>query len=144
MPDPGYHDADIVLRLYEMRREEVMRRSRDTISFGFWPRSWDDVAVIMDVSHPDNAAWRQVASYWEMVYGLARRGIVDPEFLVENNGEGLLLYTKLRPFLERLRSDAPTAFQNAEWAATQTDVGRQRVEHFTTRFADQLATEVGA
>lgn len=144
MPQPGYHDADIVLRLYEMRREDVMRRSRDTISFGFWPQDWDDVTAIMDFAHADNAAWRQVVSYWEMVYGFGRRGVVDAEFLVENNGEGILLYTKMRPFLEQLRVDSPTAFQHAEWAATQTEAGRQRVAFFETRFGDKLAGPVEA
>ena len=141
---PGFQDAELVLRLYELRRDEVMRRSRDAISFGFWPTSWDDIVAILDFSHPDNAAWRQVASYWEMVFNFGHRGIADPEFLVENSGEGILLYMKVRPFLDRMRTDAPAAFQHIEWAATQTEAGRQRVEFFEKRFGDKLAPATGA
>lgn len=135
---PDFHDAELVLRLYEIRREEVMRRSRDAISFGFWPQSLDDVIAILDFSHSDNAAWRQVVTYWEMVFGFGHRAIIDPELLVENSGEGILLYTKVRPFLKELRIDAPTAFRHCEWAATQTETGRQKVVFFEKRFGDKL------
>ena len=135
-PDQG--DAELVLRLYEMRREEVMRASRDRMSFGFWPTGWDDVAAVNDLEHPDNAAWRQVSSYWEMVFGFGRRGIIEPEFLVENSGEGILHWMKVRAFLPQLREAVPTAFQHTEWAATQTSTGRQKVESFEARFGDKL------
>ncbi len=137
--NPGFDDANLVLRLYEMRREDVMRKSRDAISFAFWPQTFDDVTAIMDFAHEDNAAWRQVVSYWEMVFGFAHRGIAEPEFLVENNGEGILLYMKMRAFIERLRVDSPTAFQHIEWAATQTAAGRLRVEFFEKRFGEKFA-----
>ena len=50
----------------------------------------------------------------------------------------------MRPFLDRLRVDSPTALQHAEWAATQTAAGRQRVAFFETRFAHKLAGTVKA
>jgi hypothetical protein len=137
---PDFRDAELVLRLYELRREAVMRKSRDTISFTFWPKNWEEFVAILDFSHPDNAAWRQVVTYWEMVFGFGQRGIIDPELLVENSGEGILLFMKARPFIEKLRSDSPTAFQHTEWAATQTDVGRQKVLFFEQRFGDKLAS----
>ncbi|MCB9897371.1 MAG: hypothetical protein H6825_05155 [Planctomycetes bacterium] len=135
---PGYHDADLVLRFYEMRREEVMRKSRDTISFRFWPKTFADIATVADLGHPDNAAWRQVGSYWEMVFGFGRRGIVEPEFLVENSGEGILLWMKLRAFVGELRKTNPAALQNLEWAATQTATGRQKVASFEARYGDKF------
>jgi len=46
---------------------------------------------------------------------------------------------KVRSFLDRLRADAPTALRNVEWAATQTEAGRARVEFFEKRFGDKLA-----
>jgi hypothetical protein len=141
---PGFHDAELVLRLYELRREPVMRASRDTIAFGFWPGSFDDVAAILDLAHPDNAAWRQVSSYWEMVFGFGKRGIIDSEFLVENSGEGILLFMKLRAFLSPLREANPVAFQNLEWAATQTEAGQQKVAYFETRFGEKLPRAVEA
>lgn len=139
---PDYHDADLVIRLYELRRETVMRVSRDTINGKFLPRTYEDLLAITAPDHPMNAAFRQVSSYWEMVYGMARHGIAHAEYLVENNAEGLLLFVKVAPYLERFRKDrAATAFQHAEWAARETGVGRQRFEMFKKRIEAQLATK---
>ncbi|MBM3978360.1 MAG: hypothetical protein FJ299_15405 [Planctomycetes bacterium] len=137
---PDHRDAELVLRLYELRREAVTRESRRKVSFEFLPRAYEDLLSIAQPAHPNNAAWRQMSSYWEMVYGLARHRIVHPEFLVENNGEGLLLYAKVRPYVARYRQDfSPFAFQNAEWAAEQTERGRALIVLFEKRIAAQLA-----
>ena len=67
-----------------------MRESRAAINQKFWPKSYDDVLALTKADHPLNAAYRQVGSFWEMVYGFARHGIVHPDFWLESNGEGLL------------------------------------------------------
>jgi hypothetical protein len=137
---PDHHDADLVIRLYDLRREAVMRASRDAMNAKFLPRSYEDLLAVTAPEHPLNPAFRQVSTYWEMVYGMAHHGIAHAEYLVENNAEGLVLFAKVAPYLDRFRKDrAPTAFQHAEWAATQTAVGRQRFELFKKRFETQLA-----
>lgn len=139
---PDHHDADLVLRLYELRRESVMRASRDAMNAKFWPRTFEDVLAVMAPDHPHNAAFRQVSSYWEMVYGMAKHGIVHAEYLVENNAEGLLLFAKVAPHLQRLRAErGPTIFQYAEWASRETAVGRQRLQMFSKRIEAQLAAK---
>jgi hypothetical protein len=121
-----YQDADLALRVYEMRRESVMRESRNAINFKFWPKTYDDVQAIAKPEHPMNAAYRQLGTYWELVYGMVRHGIVNPEFFLETNGEGFFLLAKLQPFLEQIRRDiSPTAFANAEWVSKETAKGRQ-------------------
>jgi hypothetical protein len=136
--NPTPQDAELVIKLYELRRETVMRQSRDAITFQFWPKSWDDLVAVMDFEHPLNAAFRQVGSYWEMVFGMGNRGVIDAEFLVENSGEGILLYCKLRPFLDNFRELYADAYQHSIWAATRTKAGRQAVTRIETRFAEQL------
>ncbi len=128
---PDYHDADLVLRVYEMRRETKTRENRDKINFGFWPKSYDDVKAVQQSDHELNQAWRQLSGYWEMVYGIARNGIVNPDYWVENNGEGLFFYAKVAPYLAQMREDSPLALQNVEWAATQTERGRQFMEYIS-------------
>ncbi len=132
---PTHADADLVLKLYDLRREPVMRESRLAM-LRWMPREFDDVRALLDLEHPDNAAWRQVSSYFEYAYGLARHGIVPAEFLAEYNGEGLLLYAKLEPFLDELRAaTAPTALKNAEWVVKHSKWARQRLELFRARLA---------
>ena len=85
---PNHADAELVLKLYDLRREAVMRESRKTM--GSWlPRTFEDVLAITKLDDPRNAAWRQVSSYFEMAFGFARHGIVPADFLAENSGEGL-------------------------------------------------------
>jgi len=135
---PDHHDAELVLRLYDLRRESVMRESRATMA-KFLPRSWEDFFAVTQPSHPSNAAFRQVGSYWEMAYGFGRHHIANPDFLIENTTEGLFLYAKVLPFLERYRKEgSPYAFKNAEWITTQCETGKQRLEVVQARVRKML------
>jgi hypothetical protein len=137
---PDHHDAELVLRLYDLRRELVMRQSRDAISNQFWPKTFEDLLEVTKPDHHLNAPYRQVASYWEMVYGMVRHGIVHPEYFVESTGEGLFLYAKVAPHLGALRKNiAPLAFTNAEYVATETAAGRRLFELFTGRVQRRFA-----
>lgn len=131
---PDYRDADLALRVYELRREPVMRESRKAITFQFWPKTVEDVQAVIKAEHPMNAALRQVGSFWEMVYGFVRHGIVNPDFFLESNGEGLFLFAKVHPFLDELRQAlSPTAFGNAEWVTKETAKGRQMWDVISAR-----------
>ncbi|MGD0092318.1 MAG: hypothetical protein ABSE73_20570 [Planctomycetota bacterium] len=139
---PDHHDAEIVLKLYDLRREAVMRESRNAMAAKFWPMNYEDFLAVTKNDHPLNAAFRQVSTYWEMAYGFARHGIVNADFLIENTTEGLFLYAKVQPFLERYRKEAgPLAFRNAEWISTQCDEGRQRFDMILQRVQRILETK---
>ena len=136
---PDYQDADLVLRVYEMRREPVMRASRDAINGRFWPANYEEAKGVTASTSEFNAAYRQTGTYWEMVYGLVKHGIVNAEYFMETNGEGLLLYAKMEPYVEQLRKDvSPYAFLNAEWAARETQRGKGLLEIFRGRVKKAL------
>ena len=136
---PGFEDAKLTLKLYDLRREAVLRESRNAINAKFWPKTYEDVLAVTKWDHPLNAAFRQTSSYWEMVYGLARHGIAHADFLVENHGEGLFLYAKVQPFLAQYRKEfSPLAFQNAEWISTRCAEGRKRFGQTQARVAKML------
>lgn len=139
---PDYQDADLVLRVYEMRREPVMRASRDALNGKFWPANYADVQAIATLGHELNAAYRQLGTYWEMVYGLVKHGIVNTEFFMETNGEGIFLYAKLAPYLEQMRKDYnPNLLVNTEWVAKETERGRMMTALFTSRVEKVLASK---
>ena len=122
---PDHHDAEIVMRLYDLRREPVMRESRDALNTQFWPRTYEDVLAVTKRDHELNRPFRQVSTFWEMAYGMARHGIVNAEYFLENNGEGFFLFAKIQPHLEAYRRDVNAlAFRNAEWVAVQSPEGR--------------------
>lgn len=136
---PDHHDAELVLRLYELRREPTMREARIAINTKFTPKSFEDFAAITKADHPLNAAYRQVGSYWEMAYSLIRHGVLNADLAMESNGEGMLLFLKAQPFLEEIRAVSPRAYRNAEWVATETEAGKRVVETFKARMAANAA-----
>ena len=139
---PDHHDAEIVMKLYDLRREAVMRESRMAINAKFMPTTYDEMLAVTKPDHPLNAAFRQTSSYWEMVYGMGRHEIVHAEYLVENTGEGLLLFTKVAPHLKRFRDEvSPFAFMSAEWAATSTEAGRRISAMFEKRLKAAMAAK---
>lgn len=136
---PDHLDADLIIKLYDLRRESVMRESRRKITTEYWPRSPEEALAVLKHDHPLNAPWRQVAGYWEMVYGMARHGIINGDFLVENNGEGLMLFAKVEPHLDAFRkATSARSFRNAEWVARNTETGGQMLEYFRGRVATRL------
>jgi hypothetical protein len=138
---PDHHDAELVIKLYDLRREPVMRQSRQAIN-GWVPKNWEELVAVLQPTHPLNAAWRQVSSYWELVYSMGRHGIVHGDFFVENNAEGLLLFAKVAPYLERFRKEfSPVAFKSAEWAATETAAGKLRLALFQKRVEAMLKAQ---
>lgn len=138
---PDHHDADLVLKIYDLRREPVMRESRNAINAKFWPRSAEEAIAITANDHPLNVAFRQISGYWEMVYGMARHGIIHPDFLVENNGEGLFLFARVEPYLAAFRqAGSPRSFRNAEWVATNCPTGKALMESYRARIKRMLET----
>ncbi len=137
---PDHHDAELLIRVYELRREAVLRESRRSIQRDFWPRSPEDLRAVLEAQHPLNAAYRQVSSYWEMVYSFVRYGIVHPAFWLETNGEGLYLFAKVEPFLGELRQlTGPAVFRNAEGVARECPDGTPVFERVKARVAKLAA-----
>jgi len=92
-------DAELILRLYELRREETLRKARRFMVFDFQPKTLEELrAVSRDTKSEHNAAWRQVLSYWEMTSSLVLRGALDADLFLDSNGEGILVYAKFHPF----------------------------------------------
>lgn len=92
-------DGELILKLYEMRREETLRKARRFIIFDFQPKTLEELrAVTRDLGSQHNAAWRQVTSYWEMAASLVVRGALDADLFLDSNAEGILIYAKFHYF----------------------------------------------
>ena len=142
---PDYQDADLVLRLYDMRREAVLRAARKSVITGYQPTSLESCLAILAPDHPLNEAFRQVSTYWEMVYGMAKHGIVHADYLMESSGEGVLIYSRVEPWLAALREKSgPFAFANAEWVATQCERGKVVAARFRARQEAAIAAAAQA
>ncbi len=126
MRSPDHNDANLILKLYELRRETVMRQARNT----FWDlqfKTLDDVKKILAPEHPNNAYFRQITSYWEMAASFVNRNILHAELFADNCGEGLYVLAKLEPFIEKLReTHSPTFLVQLETVAEKNPSVRER------------------
>ena len=110
------------MRLYDLRREDSLRKARHFMVFGFNPKTLEELrAVSRDMTSTDNAAWRQVLSFWDMAASLVLRGAVDPDLFLDSNGEGILVYAKFHHFHAETEKESGNIFmqQTAELIARQ-------------------------
>lgn len=94
-----HHDAEIILKLYDLRREEVLRKARHWMVFEFNPKTQEEfLAVLQGYGTQENAYFRQVISYWEMAASLVVHGAVKSDLYLDSNGEGIFIFAKLYAF----------------------------------------------
>jgi hypothetical protein len=108
-----HEDADLILKLYDLRREAVMREARNWM-FTFNPTSLQDVMQTMVSEHSGHL--RMVMSYWDMACALVTNGAIDEELFNQTNGEHIFVYMKMEPVIEEVRKmfDNPEFLKNLE------------------------------
>ena len=137
MPTPSATSADaqIILQLYDFRRESEMRKARNFV-FNFWPETAQDIiSIFMNFGSQENAWLRQVGTYWEMAASLVNRGTLNPDLFLDSNGEMIFVYAKFHPFLKELREafQEPAIFSNVEKLIQGTPETRDRLQRMITR-----------
>jgi|SRR6185437_78214 hypothetical protein len=96
-----HHDAEIILKLYDLRREDVLRKARHWVVFEFNPKTPEEfLALLQSGGSQENAYFRQAISYWEMAASLVIHGAVKSDLYLESNGEGILIFAKFYAFRE--------------------------------------------
>ena len=100
-------DAQLILKLYELRREEEMRKARRWYSGEFNPQSVEDVkAVWFTPQHPHNPHFRMVTTYWDMAASFVVHGALNGDLLLESSTEMVLVWAKINDFIEELRQQS--------------------------------------
>jgi hypothetical protein len=94
--------ADLILKLYDLRREATMREGRKWF-ITFMPESAQDVLAAM-VDDASSAYYRMVISYWDMAAGFVNHGAIDEEMFLDSSGEAVLVFSKLEPFIGEIRT----------------------------------------
>src|SRR5438874_13538241 len=92
-------DAELILKLYELRQEEKLRKARRFLVFEFNPKTVEELrAVSRDTKSEYNPHWRQAMSFWEMAASLVLRGALDADLFLDSSVEGILIYAKFHHF----------------------------------------------
>jgi len=129
-------DAQIILQLYDLRRDREMRKARHFISAEFWPESAEDtLRVARAYPSAENTWLRQVTSYWEMAASFVLRGALHEGLFFDASGEMFCVYAKFRPFLTEIRQKLPYFLLTVEKVVMNTPEGRKRLERLDKRLA---------
>jgi len=96
-------DAQLILKLYDLRREATMREARNWF-FSFNPQSAEDFLNVL--TSDKSGYYRMVISYWDMAASLVNNGAIDPQMFNDANGEHIFVYAKIEPFLADLRRES--------------------------------------
>ncbi len=113
---PSFEDANLILRLYELRREETMRKAREWFTANFHAGSPQDMAALCPPGSQENAYFRMVTSYWNMAASFVTCGVLNQELFFQSGGELLLVWTRVRGFIEqaRIANKSPNMMKNLE------------------------------
>lgn len=135
---PTAADAQLILQLYDLRREAEMRKARNWWFTGFWPRSADDFMKIAFAAGTTENNWlRQVTGYWSMAASFVLHGALNADLFLQPavSGEMFIVFAKVHPFLKDLRekSGDPHMFSTIEKVIMSSKYGRERFKFMLRR-----------
>ena len=95
-------EAGLILKLYELRRDETMRKARDWFTMHFHPETIADFTAAM--TGPQSGYLRMVVSYWDMAAGFVNSGAISMEMFNNSNGEHVVVFSKIEPLLKEIHA----------------------------------------
>lgn len=121
MAKPTKADADLLIRLYDLRREEKLRKARHWYLFQYDPMPWAKMKPTYFKGGDEDTAIRTVTSYWNMVAALVHHGVIDADLFLETNGEQLAVWEKAKGWVEEIRKESrPTYLRDLELLCERT------------------------
>src|SRR5215471_4080224 len=143
-------DAELILKLYDLRREATIRKARDFMATQFWPQNFGEFKAVAAAYGTEQNAWfRQVWTYWDMACALVLSGTINEDLFIKTNGEPFFYYAKFKSFIEQARKElnSPEFMANTEEVANRTPEARERVKRLEARIqarAAQIAAKAAA
>lgn len=126
---PTYDDAHLVLKLYELRRDEKLRAAREWFVARFFPRSAADIETLYAAPGNENVFFRMVTSYWDMAASFVVRGVLNADLLLDSSGEMLLVWAKLEEIVPQIRGKvvSPVFLSNLERVVGSSAYAQERL-----------------
>lgn len=118
---PTYDDANLILHLYELRREERMRQARAWFTATCKVKSYAELVKLAPGGSDENASLRMVTSYWDLVASLMTAGVLNKELFFQSGRELLLVWERVRNFLPSMRE----AYQDPNYLKHLEAIGNE-------------------
>ena len=122
-------NAQLLLQIYDLRREEKLRRAREWFLGKFWAENLEEFNNICPLGTDENAFYRQVTTYWDMVAAIVNREMIDQDLFFETTSEPFMLWQRVKNITQELRKirKNPILLRNLEilaekhekWLATR-------------------------
>jgi len=134
-------DAQIIMQLYELRREGVMRVARKFMVSEFWPADYEEFKNVLTGYGADNNAYlRQVLTYWDMAAAMVLNGALNEQLFFDSNSEPYFVWAKFGEYIPSGRND----FANPDFCLhleklVSKPQGQRRVKEFRKRIAARRA-----
>jgi hypothetical protein len=138
-----YQSADLLLKLYDLRREETMRQARQWF-VTFNPDTADEIAAVLRSEH--SAYFRMVTSFWDMAASFVNNGAIDEKMFNDANGEHVVVFAKMEPVLaeHRLRMKQPHYLAQLEQLVMRIPNVSERLAATRERFRGMAAARAAA
>jgi hypothetical protein len=134
MRKPTQADAELLLRLYEMRRDPELRRARQWFLTEFKAQSWMEIKLRYLTHTDEDRYFRMTTSYWEMVGTLVNRGVLHDELFFDHTGEDIVTWERCKPWIEEARQDIrPTYLYQFERLVREHQAFRARASAAFTK-----------
>lgn len=146
MAGATHEQVNLMLHLYELRREPRLREAREWFVTNFHPKTAEDVAKIAPPGSKENASMRMVVSYWAMVASIANQGLLDEDLFFENSGEQWLVWDRLAPLAAHWRAAMknPHVWESLETHAKKLEAWREKRAPGTTEAMRQMMVQMMA
>jgi hypothetical protein len=128
MAEVTHEQVNLMLKLYDMRRETKLREARDWVGANFHVTSLDDVMRVCPPGSKENTYMRMVFGYWEMVASIVNRGLIDEDLFFENTGEQWAVFEQAKPVLAAWRAmfSSPNFLGNLEKQCQRLEAWREK------------------
>jgi hypothetical protein len=139
-------DAELILKIYDLRREPVMRAARKYVVSEFWPQNYNEFkAVVTGYGTEPNAWFRQVLTYWNMIAAIVLRGAVNEQLFFETNTEPYFLWAKFGEYIPQIRKEQidPVFLSHLE-KLTSKPVAKKRIKALQERLGARRAQAAAA
>ncbi len=136
MPQPvqsTYDDANLILRLYDLRREDKMRTARNWFVANFRCKTMAEMSALCPPGTETNAYFRQVVSYWDMAGSFVNAGVLNGDLFFANTREILLTWERVKPLIAEMR----TAFKDPSYLGNLEKAGTACAEYIKRSAGDE-------